>query len=226
VGPAGAPPLLAPARRKRSHLFVMVGGGVAAAAILIVLVYLGYRQGAADLGEEVAGGSGSREVIDNFYQGGGGLPGANAPARPGLAAAPPTTAAEGKDVPRAGSRPGMRLTPQPRISSASKQDLFPGDDDPQQVTVDDILEKGKIANPAIKQCYNRALKTDPTIRITRMDFRVTVGTSGLVTEVRPLSNAAKSKLLTDCLVGIVKGWRFRKSNEGLTAEFPIVFSNG
>ena len=64
------------------------------------------------------------------------------------------------------------------------------------------------------------------LKLTRMDLRITVGTSGLVTDVRALTNGTKSKFLTDCLIGIVKSWRFHRSNEGLTADLPIIFSNG
>jgi predicted Zn finger-like uncharacterized protein len=219
--------LAPPPRKKNSHVGIIVAGSVAAAAILGVLLFLGFRQRVGADDDKNPGASapgGGSEVIDKFYEGGG-LPGSNVPAKPaGDGTAANTPPDKGTQRPRAGIR-APNTTQQPRQPSG-KQDLFSGDDEPSQVTVDDILDKGKIANPAMKQCYNRALKNDPMLRLTRMDLRITVGTSGLVTEVRPLSNASQSKILTDCLVGVVKSWRFRKSNEGLTADLPIIFSNG
>jgi hypothetical protein len=226
----GAARLIAPPKKKKSYLGVILVCCFAAAAILGVILFLGFRQRAGVNEDDVAGdpsGAGGSEVIDNFYKGGGGLPGTSAPA--GTPAAPGAEAAAAPDKSPV-RRPGIRATnptqaPRP-LGGGGKPDLFSDDDDPQQVTVDDILEKGKIANPGMKQCYNRALKNDPMLKLTRMDLRITVGTSGLVTEVKPLTNATKSQILTSCLVGIVKGWRFRKSREGLTADLPIIFSNG
>jgi predicted Zn finger-like uncharacterized protein len=78
----------------------------------------------------------------------------------------------------------------------------------------------------LKSCYERALKQGeaPDDRDIRVDFKVTVGSSGMVKRVDIAGEGAGVSNLSSCLKRSVGKWVFPQSSQDSPIEFPFVFS--
>lgn len=78
----------------------------------------------------------------------------------------------------------------------------------------------------LKSCYERALKQGeaPDDRDIRVDFKVTVGSSGTVKRVDVSGEGARIASLSGCLERSVSRWVFPQSSQDSPVEFPFVFS--
>jgi hypothetical protein len=88
------------------------------------------------------------------------------------------------------------------------------------LTPDDVMAMYSANQTAVTWCYERALKDDPTLKISRLDVSIAIDASGLVKTVS-MNNATTP--LGTCLTQRIKGWRFRKSTSGFQGTFPLIF---
>ncbi len=79
---------------------------------------------------------------------------------------------------------------------------------------------------SLKSCYERALKTGeaPDDSDVRVDFKVKVGSSGMVKNVALAGQGARIRSLNSCLTRSVKKWVFPSSSGTSDVEFPFVFT--
>jgi hypothetical protein len=73
----------------------------------------------------------------------------------------------------------------------------------------------------IKRCYDRAIKEDPYLKVTKITVVLQVEPSGVVSKVT-LDSYSNAKL-GQCLIAAIGRWPFRKSTEGIATQFPLVF---
>ena len=72
-----------------------------------------------------------------------------------------------------------------------------------------------------RRCYERAMKADPFLKVSKIKATITVSAAGPVTGVR-LSDKADHPL-GQCLIAAIKRWPFPVSREGIVSEFALVF---
>jgi predicted Zn finger-like uncharacterized protein len=80
--------------------------------------------------------------------------------------------------------------------------------------------------PALRRCYEIAIRgmgDPPSIRV---NVRVTIGGSGGVTNVAATANGETLSGLGNCVESTVRRWRFPASGETMVTEFPVVFAPG
>ena len=75
-----------------------------------------------------------------------------------------------------------------------------------------------------RRCYERALKDDPFLKVSKIMVSLKVDTAGLVTDVTLDSHGGDK--LGQCLIAAIRRWSFRKSTEGINTQFPLVFQQG
>lgn len=76
---------------------------------------------------------------------------------------------------------------------------------------------------AMRDCYEHALKRDPTLA-GKVELRFTIEESGRVEDVAVESTSLKSVQLAACIADRSKAWRFPKPNgEVVAVTYPIVF---
>lgn len=218
-GDAAVAPAPAPAKRPRAAL--LIGGGVLImAGVVGGLVYL-TTDGDSGGGEE-AGRGANANVLGDYYREGG----PNVITRNVGPVVPSGPVGKIPTRPATGTRPTTGVTNAGGSESGGKIDTLAGGQELVELTPQDVLDKMAQARPAVKQCFNYALKTDPTLRISRLDVRLSVAPDGNVNEVKYLSGSEKSQTLNQCLMTLLKRWHFKPSREGLTTDLPILFSSG
>ena len=217
-GDAAPAPVAAPARRPRAAL--LLGGGlVILVAVVGGLIYL-TTDGSGASGEEARRGS-NENVLGDYYREGG----PNVITRTTGPVVPSGPVGKVPTRPATGPRPTTGVTNNGG-GDGGKIDTLAGGQDLVELSPQDVLDKMAQARPAVKQCFNYALKTDPTLRISRLDVRLSVAPDGNVNEVKYLSGSEKSQTLNQCLMTLLKRWHFKPSREGLTTDLPILFSSG
>jgi len=82
----------------------------------------------------------------------------------------------------------------------------------------------RVRQAAIRACYERELRTNPTLRGS-VRVTMTIQESGDVTGVRVTESTLGSPAIEECLVGVLQHFRFRPGPEGgsVTYAFPFVF---
>ncbi|MFH0900480.1 MAG: GYF domain-containing protein [Pseudomonadota bacterium] len=227
-------------RRKPHGVLILVCGGLAAACLVALLVVV--LRGSSE--DEYSEGSktGTNRFLAEFYESGG-FPGASRPiaaagdepdraeqgsvpgknvrkpggattsaaARPGAAPAKPTTQESGST---GESGTGVEGEKSDLLTDDVEEDLGP-------LGPDDIQKAYRSNQVGMKWCYEHALKEDPTLKVSRLDVTITVGTSGAVSSV---SMPNQGSTLSSCLSDRIRRWRFRKSSEEFTTIFPLIFA--
>ena len=86
-----------------------------------------------------------------------------------------------------------------------------------------VVNKNK---SALKACYERSLKKGeaPEERDVRVNFKLNVGSSGLVKQATLSGEGSRLPSLNTCLKRAVKKWVFPPSTGDSTLEFPFVFT--
>ena len=72
-----------------------------------------------------------------------------------------------------------------------------------------------------RRCYERAMKDDPFLKVTKIKATINVARTGVVSNVS--LSAMQGTPLATCLAAAIGRWRFRASTEGIVSEFSIVF---
>jgi outer membrane biosynthesis protein TonB len=77
---------------------------------------------------------------------------------------------------------------------------------------------------AIKNCYEAALKRNPTLK-GKIRIRFTILETGGISEISAIENSLGSSEVAGCIISIMRTWRtpFKPSGSA-TVEFPFVFS--
>ena len=86
---------------------------------------------------------------------------------------------------------------------------------------DEVANKIRSKNLALKMCYERALKRDPLLEVPKSWMTVTIGSNGRVTSV-VIPKLVGTGLGT-CISQRVKSWKFRAGKGTFTGRFPLVF---
>jgi hypothetical protein len=89
------------------------------------------------------------------------------------------------------------------------------------LTPDDVFAMSNKMEIGTRRCYERALKEDPFLKVTKIKATITVTKAGSVSNVA-LSSMQGTPLAT-CLTAAIGRWRFRPSTEGIVSEFALVF---
>ncbi len=215
-------------RHRRSFYIVTIGGAIAAAAVIVGAITLVGRKSddkrAADdpvptvvtdlyakdslvtpvaptPSAAAAGDKGAPQKAANGAKAGA------APKRPELATAAP---------------PPLPKNDPPRIGPAGgKVDSF-SDEGPRvgPLTPDDVRETYLANEVMLKRCYERALKQQASLPVSKMDVKITIDAAGSVTRIAMPQETG----LGSCVGTAIKNWRFRRSTGDFTTEFTVVFA--
>lgn len=79
---------------------------------------------------------------------------------------------------------------------------------------------------ALQNCYVRSLKQGdaPSDKDIRINFNLTVGTSGMVKNINLSGEGSNNANLKSCLTRAIKKWMFPAAKSESPVEFPILFS--
>jgi predicted Zn finger-like uncharacterized protein len=105
-----------------------------------------------------------------------------------------------------------------------RQEIGPNGEPILPLTGDDIIQVSQKNSMGTGRCYDRALKKDPFLQVAKINVSLKVDVNGVVTEVQLDSHASDD--LGQCLTAAIRRWGFRKSTEGITTVFPLVFQQG
>ena len=224
----------APKRKSRSAVLLAILGVSVAVIAGVAVVYLTTE------GDTGRTGGGRFQTDLDVYDQGPGLPGSKRP-----------TARAGEEPSQQGGRTGGRTNPRWRDDGPGRvrntNDGIAGgagpgisgptgtgvgdkgfanlDDALRPLTPDDVVSTASQGpyQTGIRLCYQHALKKDPTLNISRMNVTIGINSAGRVSSVQ-MAQRPQTQLLTQCLESRIKRWQFRKSTEGLNAEFPLLFA--
>lgn len=211
--------IVAPPPRRRTALY----GGIAAVVVMIAaVVAVVASSGGSD---EDDGGVAARKYDDLGYS-------TDDPLRPragtnaGTAPEKGTAAATGRRPGGGGTRPNPQNGTNPASGTAAATAEVPSVIGPdgmplKPLTPDDVFAMSRKMEIGTRRCYERALKDDPFLKVSKIKATVTVARAGNVSNV-VLSSMQGTPLAT-CLAAAIGRWRFRPSTEGIVSEFSIVF---
>jgi predicted Zn finger-like uncharacterized protein len=90
-----------------------------------------------------------------------------------------------------------------------------------ELTPDDVFTMSRRMETGTRRCYERAIKADPFLKVSKIRATITVSATGGVSDVR-LSDKADHPL-GQCLSAAIKRWPFGPSKAGIVSEFAMVF---
>ena len=97
--------------------------------------------------------------------------------------------------------------------------------------VDGSLDSGSIAKvvqkrmKSIQGCYNKELKRDPSLK-GKVEIEFTIGENGRIEEALTVGNTMGNKTVANCILRMLKRWKFPKPDGGsVTVVFPFIFSS-
>ena len=214
LGDLGPPP--APPRRR--HLGLYLGIGLAAVALIVVAAIVLSGGGEDSSGNATAGGN---DDFSNL----GFRP--NDPSRPSGGTGSGTAADPGAGTGRTpgagtGRRPVGTGGPGPGTAVAAKVDAgVPSNPGLRDLSPDDVFTMSARFETGTRRCYERAMKADPFLKVSKIRATITVSAAGPVTNVR-LSDRSDHPLGV-CLIAAIKRWPFPPSKDGIVSEFALVF---
>ncbi len=206
-------------RHSRMPLLLIGGVGITAIAALLLFLLLRGQSNDSELRAGSGGGiAGSLEELGYRL----GDPERVLP-RVGSKAddSQPTRAGGARTTSRDRVNTGRVTTPTKPSGGGGLSEITLGDDAIQPLSPLDIVSVSRKYATGTRRCYERALKADPFLRVRRIDVRMIVNAAGTVTNV-DLSDHANDEL-GKCLLARMRKWQFRRSTEGISTQFPIVF---
>jgi len=90
-----------------------------------------------------------------------------------------------------------------------------------ELSADDVFAMSSRMESGTRRCYERAMKDDPFLKVSKIRATVTVTAAGPVSTVT-LSTMVGTPLGT-CLAAAIKRWPFKPSRDGIVSEFALVF---
>jgi predicted Zn finger-like uncharacterized protein len=235
------PEVLRPRRQRSPVLLPLVAAAGILLVVLVILLWLALggeqrqeeiaRSGAADRGElarqfeetprSAAGDSGEKEAGQGAAERGGEAPDTTGPvARPANRQPPrPRRPAAGASS-ETGPTTGEYVAPPGEVdlSGAGRSG-----DDVKQGTLDpgDVARVYRQKQFSVNRCYENAIKRNPLLKVPKTYVTLHINGGGRVTKVS--IPALSGEPLGSCLVASIGRWRFPKSTEGFSGQFPIVF---
>jgi predicted Zn finger-like uncharacterized protein len=89
------------------------------------------------------------------------------------------------------------------------------------LTVDEMLAVSSRMSSGTRRCYERALKEDPFLKVSKITVSIVVEDSGVVSSVT--LDAFSTQTLGKCLTAAIRRWPFRRSPKRESFVFPLVF---
>jgi predicted Zn finger-like uncharacterized protein len=208
--PAMAPPPVA--RRRGAALYV--GIGFVAIALIVVAAIVMSSGGEDAGGNDTAGGSDDFSKLgyrptDPLRPGGGTQdvgPGPGTGKGPGTGRRPNSN----------GGGTGTGSAPRAVVDAG-----VPTNPALRELSPDDVFTMSARMETGTRRCYERAMKADPFLKVSKIKATITVSAAGPVTGVR-LSDKADHPL-GQCLIAALERWPFPASREGIVSEFALVF---
>ena len=90
-----------------------------------------------------------------------------------------------------------------------------------ELSADDVFAMSSRMESGTRRCYERAMKDDPFLKVSKIKATISVSAAGPVSNVT-LSSMANTPL-GNCLVAAIKRWPFKPSKDGIVSEFALVF---
>jgi hypothetical protein len=91
---------------------------------------------------------------------------------------------------------------------------------------EDLVKFIKRHMGAIKFCYDRELKSEPTLH-GRISIRFTLASTGRLTDITVEKNTLETEAVGSCIVRLMSGWLMTsRPEEDVTVTFPFVFAPG
>jgi predicted Zn finger-like uncharacterized protein len=207
---------------RRSHTMIWVIGGLAVAALVVVLLVMSSGSSGSEAAEaEARKGS---AFADDYYKN----QKPEAPKPQPAVETPPAPVAETPKPKAPVARPKGPAAPtvaadKPKPPApGGKEDTFVEETTGSGSLSPDDIRNAYVANQVVlMRCYERALKADPGLSVTKVMVTLTVAPSGIVDRV---SIPQQSSALGSCLTQSIRSWRFRKTASEFTTEFPILFA--
>jgi hypothetical protein len=84
-----------------------------------------------------------------------------------------------------------------------------------------VVARGKLQ---LQQCYETALRANPSNETLRLDIDLTVGMSGTV--VQMVTRGKSLGDMNECIKRIIRMWRFPAAGNETRTSFPVVFQPG
>ncbi|MEZ4404077.1 MAG: hypothetical protein R3B06_28910 [Kofleriaceae bacterium] len=208
-------------RPRRTGLYVGIGLG--AAALIVVAALALSSNNEENTGNSTSGGS-------NDFSGLGYRP---TDPRPGPGGQVPDPGPGTAKVPGPGTGrrpsggtgtpgPGTSTTPGPGTGAGTgKVETGSGNPALGELTPDDVINMSRRMETGTRRCYERAMKADPFLKVSKIRATINVNPGGGVGDVR-LSEKADHPLGV-CLIAAIKRWPFGPSKEGIVSEVSLVF---
>jgi predicted Zn finger-like uncharacterized protein len=89
------------------------------------------------------------------------------------------------------------------------------------LTVDEMLAVSSRMSSGTRRCYERALKEDPFLKVSKITVSIVVEDSGVVSSVT--LDSFSTQTLGKCLTAAIRRWPFRRSPKRESFVFPLVF---
>jgi predicted Zn finger-like uncharacterized protein len=209
-------------RPRRHRLLVgllLAGAGLVGGLVVLLIATLG---GDADDDGVVRG----RVADDTLGYQTPGQPARGAPTQ--IATTPtattPATRTPGRRTPgrtptAPGSSTAVATTP---TSDPGEVAIGRTEDAPRPLDGDDLFAVQSRNQAGLQMCFSRMLKRDPLYKAPKAVVSITVGLTGQVSKVS-IPALAGTELGT-CLEAFIRRWKFPRTTEVFTGQFPVVFS--
>lgn len=215
----------APEEKEKKGIILWLLGGAAVAGIAAVLFFI--VQGTGDNDGEIARGNlGGGDNLGFQYQTPGGKK-TGSITEPAASADRPQRSVKSRRPTKRSTRNtqnnNQANTRTSSQSSTSSDEVSLGGERVPKGPLDgsDLVKAYKKNQFTVKRCYERALKSDPFLKVRKTDVKIQVSPSGKVSSVNIPSLSGTP--LGKCLESSVRRWRFRPSTETFNGQFPVVF---
>jgi predicted Zn finger-like uncharacterized protein len=218
IGPAAAPP--------RSHAALWIVMGAAFVLVAVVVIAVVASSGGSN-GMPISTGNNSYDNLGYTIDDPRAPRGSSDP-NPGSGTAA-VTPGSGTHIIRhpigSNANPGSGSGPGTGSGSGSERVEVGADGQPiLPLSGDDIVNVSSRNSIGTRRCYERALKDDPFLKVSKIMVSLKVDVAGVVTDVALDSHGTDK--LGQCLIGAIRRWGFRRSTEGINTQFPLVFQQG
>lgn len=226
------PPVLASEKKKNDKALLYIIGGVAGLAVIGLVIFMLATSGGGERRVSNADyGDDSLEQLGYRFE------------NPNLGADPDRSADDDDDdddddnkastggsssrrdntqPSRGNTTTNKDTTSKTNTNAGGRVEVVPGNDDPELTPLSPIDVTRVASNMTTgRRCYERALKKDPFLSVSKIYVTLTVNTDGVVTSVS-LSKMS-GDFLGQCLIAGVRKWKFRKSSKGITTQISLVF---
>lgn len=206
-------PASALAPKPRQYRLFVIFGAIGLLAVIGIVVVLFTALGGEGAGDDIVRGRGANETIAYQFE--------------QAARKVEREAEEAERKNPTGRR--LRKSPitagvqDPPGTASSGDEVGFGGEAPRPLDGEDLMRVQQQNQLGLQMCFNRELKRDPYLKVPKAYVSLKVGLSGQVISVSIGALAGTS--LGACLEGFIKRWRFPRTTEVFSGEFPVVFSS-